>query len=60
MMEAFNACWETEAVKAEVQYSRGQDESAIMATARRMLEEFASSPMAEPSGEIIGVEANRY
>lgn len=56
MMVAFQTCWETDAVKAEVQYSRGQDESAIMATARRMLEEFAASPLADPLGEIVGVE----
>lgn len=56
MMGSFWECWNSERVKAPIHYSRGQDAETTAATARRMLEEFVGSPLAEPGGEIIGVE----
>lgn len=56
MMESFRECWDSEKDRAPIQYSRGQDEETTAATARRMLEEFVGSSLAEPGGEIIGVE----
>ena len=56
MMASFQECWEKEAADLPVKYPKGQDAESTAATARRMFEEFIVSPLATPTGVIIGIE----
>ena len=56
MMTTFQECWDKETADLPVKYPKGQDAESTAATARRMFEEFITSPMATPTGVIIGIE----
>ena len=56
MMAFYRECWEKETADLPVKYSRGQDAESTAATARRMFEQFITSPLATPTGVIIGIE----
>jgi putative RecB family exonuclease len=59
LVAAFSDAWqrvEKEAVDALVRFNKGDDQHTVMALARRMIDAFLASPLAEPKGIIYGIE----
>lgn len=60
LMQSYRACWDREASRAPVQYAKGQDATTVAEMAKRMIEAFLESPLAQPQDQIIGIEETFY
>lgn len=57
MMQAYDQTWQAEAEKVpEIQLPKGETAETLRATARQMVETYAASPFAVPTGTLIGIE----
>lgn len=56
LLQVFDGSWDKETKDLPVTYPRGQDCETIRSTAERMIEQFMTSPHADPGGEIVGIE----
>ena len=56
MMDVFTTTWSTEGTEREVKYGKGDDQDNLTDLARRMLESFLASELANLPGDLIAIE----
>ena len=56
LMATCRETWKRDAERTPIEYSRGQNEESMEATAERMLKEFLTTEFARPGGSILAIE----
>ena len=56
MMTTYRRHWQEEVGDIPIQYPREDTEDTMASTAQRMLEQFVQSPLAKPTGKVLGLE----